>query len=174
MYDEQYMVNQEKYNQFYFFWDHDFLDQWVICNFTLNEITFNCAEQYMMYQKALLMNDNETANQILNEKSPSKQKALGRSIKNWNQEKWDQNKIKIVFEGNNAKFRQNTELRKFLLNNIPTNVELVEASPEDCIWGIGLSETDDGVNDKKNWKGLNLLGRILTKIRDYLLLEEKK
>jgi len=157
-------------NQHTFFWSGPF-SQWYKSNFTLDGITFNTAEQYMMYHKAMLFNDTEIAKQILNTGDPKTQKALGRKVQNFNMSKWNEHCLQIVFKGNHAKFTQNKYLYRQLLNTGSTL--LVEASPYDSIWGIGLNETDAKKTPEHEWPGSNWLGQTLTNLRDFLREEEK-
>lgn len=129
------------------------------------------AEQYMMAEKALLMGDDDTYEKILQESDPRKQKALGRRVKHWNESKWKKHRVAIVLAGNLAKFSQNVHLKKALLATGKT--ELVEASPNDTIWGVGLRQSDPRIKDKKTWRGLNLLGQILTQVREMLRAEDE-
>ena len=98
--------------------------------------------------------------------NPYKIKALGRLVKNFNQEIWDKHKEDIVFNGNLLKFSQNKKLCKQLLAT--GDKEIVEASPTDTIWGIGLAETDPDIYDKSKWRGTNLLGKAIMKVRNVL------
>lgn len=140
--------------------------QFFPCTFTEMGVSYNSAEQYMMAQKALLFNDIKTYDKIMSLSNPYKIKALGRLVKNFNQEIWDKHKEDIVFNGNLLKFSQNKELCKQLLAT--GNKEIVEASPTDTIWGIGLAETDPDIYDKSKWRGTNLLGKAIMKVRDVL------
>lgn len=140
--------------------------QFFPCIFSEDGIQYNCAEQYMMAKKALLFNDMDSYNEILSLASPHKIKALGRRVKNFDQKIWDEYKEDIVFKGNLLKFSQNQELCKELLAT--KNKEIVEASPTDIIWGIGLAETDPDIYDKSKWQGTNLLGKAIMKVRDVL------
>ena len=145
-----------------FFWNGPF-SQWCPSKFILNEITFNCAEQYMMYRKATLFGDNESAVGILKEPSPSDQKRMGRLVKGFQEETWLKHRETIVYRGNHAKFTQNRDLAENLMETAGTTI--VEASPYDCIWGIGLAANDPRSFDERNWRGQNLLGKILTQLR---------
>ena len=127
------------------------------------EENFRCAEQWMMYNKALLFEDHKTAQEILQVTKPGQMKALGRQVSGFKNSKWDKHKLKIVKRGSKLKFSQNLHLKKALLN---TTGILVEASPSDTIWGIGLSAKDPRAKSKATWRGLNLLGYILTEVRD--------
>jgi len=155
------MLKTEKYTFFY----KDPLGQWNMKLFKDNKgVEYNCAEQYMMAKKSLLFNDLETYKKIMEERSPREQQKLGRKIKNFNQKVWDANCQLIVYQGNLFKFEQNHELLGILMNTGDTI--LVEASPYDKIWGVGLSENVSLIQDETNWKGKNLLGYTLTNLRD--------
>lgn len=156
-------------NEFVFFWKGPF-SQWHKSDF-IDEfnIKYFCAEQFMMYSKAKLFKDLETANKILLSTSPKEIKDLGRVVKNFNEEVWDKYKFSIVYKGNFLKFSQDLELLTILLNT--GNKLLVEASPYDDVWGIGLSEEDRNILNVDKWTGQNLLGKALTSVRDYLLFK---
>lgn len=165
----------EKEKEIILFWGHQYkknkitkscLSQWYPCKFKDETMEYNTAEQYMMIQKAKLFNDNETLNLILEANTPKEYKQLGRKIKNFNHEIWDKNKFEIVFNGNLLKFSQNEDLKSFLLST--QNKILAEASPYDSIWGIGIGENNNDAYDIMKWKGENLLGKALMKVRDEL------
>lgn len=144
---------------------YGFLSQWYKSNFIDDDgTTYNCAEQYMMAQKALLFGDNEIFCKIMNETNPYNIKNLGKLVRNFNDETWNKNKFDIVYNGNLLKFSQNEELKQKLLDT--ENKILVEASPYDKIWGIGLSVSDKDFYNPILWKGENLLGKILMKVRN--------
>jgi ribA/ribD-fused uncharacterized protein len=140
--------------------------QWHPARFELAGRQFTCAEQYMMYGKAILFDDAEIAEQILAAAAPRQHKALGRKVRNFSDAVWKANREAIVHDGSRAKFTQNPELRQALLDTAGT--DLVEASPFDRIWGIGLSATDPRAENPSQWRGQNLLGKILTRVRDEL------
>lgn len=123
------------------------------CTFTYKGITFNCSEQAFMYEKAMTFNDFETAKQILNETDPKTIKKLGRKVSNFNESKWSAIRYNIMLDINYEKYSQNNELKRVLLST--NNIEIVEDSPFDYIWGIG-----------RDGSGQNLLGKALMKIRD--------
>lgn len=148
--------------QFTFFWGGPF-SQWYLSTFVVDGITYNCAEQYMMAEKARLFNDFETLAKIMAEKNPRKQKALGREVKGFDVEKWKPVARDIVYKGGEAKFSQNPDLKLVLANT--TGTTLVEASPNDDIWGIGLAEGDPRTLSRDTWLGSNWLGEALTKLR---------
>jgi hypothetical protein len=141
--------------------------QWYPARFELGGKLFSCAEQYMMYGKAILFGDAEIAAEILEAVAPRQHKALGRKVRNFSDAIWKANRETIVTDGSRAKFTQNLELRQALLDTAGT--ELVEASPFDRIWGIGLAATDQRAEHPAQWRGQNLLGKILTRVRDELL-----
>jgi ribA/ribD-fused uncharacterized protein len=155
-----------KNENFVFFWNGPF-SQWYPSTFKeeFGPTTYNCAEQYMMYKKAILFEDYETAEKILAESSPREQKKLGRNVKNFDPEFWDGIKKEVVYVGNKLKFTQNPHLLEKLLEHDGT---FVEASPFDKIWGVGLAEDNPDILDRAKWKGENLLGQILTELKDEL------
>jgi ribA/ribD-fused uncharacterized protein len=126
---------------------------------------FYSAEHYMMYHKARIFNAPETMQKALTNILPGEIKFLGRQIPNFNEDIWDEHKEEIVTRGNVLKFRQNPELKEILMTY---DVEFVEGSPEDCIWGIGLDYKDERCLDKSQWNGQNLLGKCLNKAKDIL------
>jgi ribA/ribD-fused uncharacterized protein len=125
---------------------------------------FNCCEQWMMVCKAILFNDGQTFRKIMDEKSPSKQKDLGREVQNYDNDIWNNYKYRIVFDGNEYKFDQNPELKEFLCSFHPFTT-FAEASPWDKIWGIGLGPDDARAYDINTWQGENLLGKAITRLR---------
>ena len=141
---------------------------WYPSRFEKDGLTFENTEQYMMYRKALLMGDEAMSEKILTTPDPKAVKALGRKVKNWDETKWVSNREQIMYDGCLAKFSSpnNIEMKNLLLST--GDKHLVEASPYDRIWGIGMRSTSPGVNDPKNWKGMNLLGKTLDKVKDSL------
>jgi ribA/ribD-fused uncharacterized protein len=153
--------------QFYFFWSNDNpFSQWHRAEFVVDGITYNCAEQYMMWGKAVLFGDEEMAAEILKATNPRKQKQLGRKVRNFNSEVWNQHARDIVFKGNWAKFTQNEHLKQHLLSTVGKTI--VEAAPNDRVWGIGLAESDPRAHNRKTWQGKNWLGEVLTRVREEL------
>lgn len=142
-----------------FFWGGEF-SNWYPSEFTVDDVTFNCGEQFMMYQKAILFNDQEIASKILEESHPAYQKAFGRKVKNFDPKMWDSVKYDIVKKGLREKFTQNPDLKKCLLDL--KGYSFVEASPEDRVWGIGY-RASDALSNIHHW-GENLLGKILTEL----------
>lgn len=161
-------------DDFIFFWGHrkgkkigkTCFSQWYEVNFEVDGHKYNCAEQYMMAQKAWLFKDFEIFGKILNTKDPKDIKTLGREVKNFDPKIWSEHKFEIVIKGNLGKFGENTELKEFLLST--GDKILVEASPYDKIWGIGMKVGTPGIDNPANWKGENLLGFALMSVRDEL------
>ncbi len=141
--------------------------QWYLCKFSVSNVTYNCSEQYMMQQKALRFNDHESAEAIMRERDPTIQKQLGRGVRPWDQETWDRACVKIVFWGNFSKFMQNPDLLWELLAT--KNTILVEANPHDQRWGVGLAIGDPHLLSPSRWQGENMLGYILTEVRECIV-----
>ena len=160
--------------EYVFFWSHrpsakitkTCFSQWFERDFNADNFTYKCAEQYMMAQKAKLFGDEEIFQRILEAKTPKTMKDLGRMVKDFDPNVWNQHKFNIVVAGNLAKFSQNEDLKEFLLST--GNKVLVEASPYDNVWGIQLKATDPRATDPAQWQGENLLGFALMQVRDSL------
>ena len=154
--------------QFEFFWKSSSpFSNFFKCSFVdLNGVVYSSTEQYVMYKKAILFNDDISAKLILNSNNPRFAKDQGRKVTNFNQKTWVNNRELIMFQGNILKFTQNDKLKKIMLN--VNNRKFVEASPYDKIWGVGMSTNNKLINDPKNWKGLNLLGVCLTKEKEVI------
>lgn len=140
--------------------------QWHNTPFDLEGRTFVTAEQWMMFGKATLFGDGECARQIVASPDPAVQKRLGQVVSGFDQALWDRWKIQIVYRGNMAKFGQNEGALRQLRNT--GSAMLVEANPRDWIWGVGRAVDDPHGHEPTNWRGQNLLGRILTKVRQDL------
>lgn len=162
--------------KFIFFWGHtgnnntvvekNCFSQWFESPFTVNDITYKTAEHWMMAHKALLFNDSENFEKIIHCNKAAEAKKLGREIMAYNEEIWNTHKYDIVKQGNIHKFSQHPKLAEFLLNTDPRII--VEASPVDTIWGIGLSQDDENIQNIYAWRGENLLGFALMEVRDIL------
>lgn len=162
------LLNDEKFyeNDYGVYFKSGYLSQWYISPFIFNNIEYNCCEQYMMSEKAKLFNDDESYKLIMNAKEPKEHKKLGRLVKNFDEIKWNKYAEQIVFDGNYAKFTQNLELKKKLID---TNDKIIiECSPYDNIWGNGLNISDTLKTNIYDWKGKNKLGNILMKVRDII------
>ena len=163
--------------QFIFFWGHQprrdgkigksCLSQWWPSPFELDGVTYATAEHYMMAQKASLFGDEVTLGKILMIPDPRIAKRLGRSVQGFDEDVWQTHRREIVLRGSEAKFSQNPDLLSFLLST--GECILVEASPFDCIWGIGLNEDDPRALDPARWRGTSLFGFVLMEVRSRLL-----
>lgn len=168
------MKTDWKHSDFVFFWGHTdrgvgltkaCLSQWYPCSFVIDGQYYNCAEQFMMAEKARIFGDEEVRQQILQEYSQMTMKKLGRKVRGYDDAVWKEKRFDIVVKGNIAKFSQNEKLQSFLLST--GNKVLVEASPKDTIWGIGIEESHpDAINPSK-WPEENLLGFALMEVREY-------
>ncbi|MGW4945487.1 NADAR family protein [Actinoplanes sp. NPDC004185] len=162
--------------KYVFFWGHrpqrdgsigtGCLSQWWPSAFTVDGVRFSTAEHYMMWRKALLFGDEETARLIVAASHPRQAKMLGRRVRGFDEQTWVQHRWSIVTQAGVAKFGQRPELRDFLIGT--GERILVEASPTDRIWGIGLAATDERTADPAQWQGLNLLGFSLMAAREQL------
>lgn len=139
------------------------LSQWWPARFTIDGREFATAEHWMMWSKAILFDDTDAADSIINAGHPHRAKALGRQVRGFDQTVWDTERYKIVVEGSLAKFSQHPGLLAFLLAT--GDRVLVEASPVDPVWGIGLAADDPRTQDPAQWLGLNLLGFALMEAR---------
>lgn len=144
----------------------DFLSNWHQSPFMYRGLHFNCVEQFMMFSKAKMFADEDTAAQIMATKDPRQQKALGRAVKGYDETQWAAKRSNIVAVACREKFSQNPVLLAALLDTRETTI--VEASPYDRIWGIGLGENDPRALDPSKWQGLNLLGITLMSVRSHL------
>jgi len=155
-------------DDFAFFWGKsDALSNWHSSPFDYKGGTFANVEQFMMFCKARLFNDTESAKAIYQTRDPHRCKELGRQVTGFDDATWTQKREAIVSVGLREKFLQNPELLKDLLKT--GNRQLVEASPYDKIWGIGLNANHPHAQDPAHWRGENLLGKTMTNVRDYLV-----
>ncbi|TDE32188.1 NADAR family protein [Actinomadura sp. 6K520] len=165
------LQNQGTRLKFLFFWGHQtpgpgYLSQWWPSPFTVEGVTYATAEHYMMAEKARLFGDGETAAAVLAAPHPRRAKDLGRRVRNFDERTWKEHRTTIVTRGNEAKFAQHEDMRDYLLGTRARI--LVEASPLDRVWGIGLSADDPRAEDPAAWQGQNLLGFALMTTRDAL------
>lgn len=152
--------------KFTFFWDGPF-SQWYPARFQLHGITFKNAEMYMMWYKDQVFSGGKLAAEILAAEHPRDAKALGKKVEGFEWGLWKVVAKQGVFVGNVAKFSQNPRLMNQLLATAGTT--LVEASPEDVVWGIGFRESDPEALDRNSWRGTNWLGEVLTDVRESFL-----
>ena len=140
--------------------------QWYPAPFEVEGVRFPSAEHYMMWRKAQLFGDAAVAAQVLAAGSPAAAKKLGRAVRNFDDGAWTKHRFDIVVQASLAKFGQNPALQTYLLGT--NDHVLVEASPVDRIWGIGLAATDERAPNPLLWSGLNLLGFALMQARAQL------
>ena len=159
-------------NNYLFFWgvnDKKPFSNWYLADFKANGRQFNCVEQYMMWSKAMLFEDVEVANKILKISNPYQQKKLGRTVKNFDITIWEHYAQSIVYHGVKSRFLQNFKDMALLL--MTQGKTLVEASPYDTVWGIGMTADNPKALNKATWNGTNWLGEVLTKFRDDYKIE---
>jgi len=156
-------------DKYVFFWGSEF-SNWYECRLPFIKhkgITFFNTEQAFMWEKAVFFGDMETAANIVKNPDPARCKKLGRLVKGFDAHKWSEVSYNIMVAVNYAKYDQSSRLRHTLFET--GDKILVEASPYDTIWGIGLHWEDDDCLDPANWKGQNLLGKALMEVRKQLI-----
>ncbi|MBL7997844.1 MAG: NADAR family protein [Candidatus Kapabacteria bacterium] len=161
--------------KFIYFWGHSdtlnegigkfCLSQWFKSPFMIENKTYKTSEHWMMSQKALLFNDKKTFDKIISVDRPEEAKELGREVIGFDDAIWNDKRFEIVKIGNIHKFNQNPILADYLLRT--GDKVLVEASPTDIVWGIGLHQDSKGIDNIYAWRGLNLLGFVLMEVRDF-------
>ena len=159
--------------KYLYFWGHqtsksyigkECLSQWYPSSFEVDGVQYYNCEQYMMAEKAKLFGDEDALKSILKSRDPKSVKSIGRTVENFDAKLWDENKFDIVVKGNYNKFSQDELLKDYLLST--GDKILVEASPYDTVWGVGLRASDPLILNESTWKGLNLLGEALMKVRN--------
>jgi len=169
-------LTQNQRVKYLFFWGHQpsksgditksCFSQWWLADFVVEGVKYRSAEHWMMAEKARLFADDAALNRVLQAKSPAEAKKVGREVRGFAPDVWDDHKYQIVRTGSYHKFGQHKPLADFLL---ATNDRiLVEASPVDPVWGIGLAADSADAEHPANWCGLNLLGFALMEVRDQL------
>lgn len=144
--------------------------QWWVSPFEIDGDIYPTAEHWMMACKARMFNDNITLEKIMQVSGAPEAKKLGREVQHFDPQVWDREKYNAVVKGNLAKFSSSGVLKDFLIKT--GQQVIVEASPVDSIWGIGLAAEDPDAGNPAKWKGENLLGYALMEVRD--LLNSKK
>lgn len=168
--------DKEEQLKFLFFWGHrkseneavtnSCFSQWYESPFEIDGIIYKTTEHWMMAQKALLFDNFDIYEQIIQAESPGKAKKLGRTVTGFDEAIWKEHRSEIVRIGNIHKFNQHQKIGIYLLNT--HHQILVEASPVDTIWGIGLTKDSRDAKNVAAWRGLNLLGFELMEVRDFL------
>ncbi len=159
--------------KYLYFWGHQpqrdgqigsgALSQWWPSPFTVDGVRYRTAEHWMMAGKARLFEDEEIVPKILRARTPAEAKNLGRLVRGFDEDRWAAHRFELVVTGSTAKFEQDEQLRTYLLRT--GGRVLVEASPLDRIWGIGLAADDERAGSPARWRGLNLLGFALMEAR---------
>ncbi|WP_039933781.1 NADAR family protein [Streptomyces viridochromogenes] len=162
--------------KYLYFWGHrprpdgrigpSCLSQWWPAPFTVDGVAYATAEHWMMAGKARLFGDADAERAVLAAGHPAEAKKAGRLVRGFDEAIWRRERFRIVVEGSVHKFGAHPELRGFLLNT--GERVLVEASPVDRVWGIGLAADDEAAADPERWRGLNLLGFALMEARERL------
>ncbi|GAA1158012.1 NADAR family protein [Streptomyces hebeiensis] len=166
--------------KYLFFWGHrprpdgtpgpGCLSQWWPSPFTVDGVTYPTAEHWMMAAKARLFKDEGAERSAIEAGNPALAKRAGRLVRGFDESVWERERYGIVVAGSVHKFGHHPELRSFLLAT--GDRILVEASPTDRVWGIGLAADDERARDPARWRGLNLLGFALMEARERLRSED--
>ena len=169
-------ASQKTRVKYLFFWGHtqnnqgvidkSCFSQWYPAPFVEESTAYLTAEHYMMAKKAELFGDLSIRDEILKVSHPKQAKELGRKVRSFDGAVWDENKIQIVQQANLLKFSQHPELREFLLGT--GDRIIVEASPYDRVWGIGMAGDHPHAEQPERWRGENLLGFALMAVREQL------
>jgi ribA/ribD-fused uncharacterized protein len=169
-------VDEGRAFRYRFFWGHharadgqlsdSVFSQFWPCTFEVDGHVYSSAEQFMMAEKARTFGDADVRSAILATHEPPQCKALGRKVRGFDEKVWDRVRVDVVVRGNLAKFGQAPDLRAYLLAT--GDDILVEASPRDAIWGIGLGQSNEHARDPRSWRGRNLLGFALVRVRSVL------
>lgn len=139
------------------------LSQWWPSPFTVDGVTYRTAEHWMMAEKARLFHDAEAEQAAVDAANPALAKAAGRTVRGFEDSVWERERFEIVVRGSVHKFSSNPELRTYLRNT--GERVLVEASPRDRVWGIGVGVRNENAERPSSWRGLNLLGFALMEAR---------
>jgi ribA/ribD-fused uncharacterized protein len=149
-------------NGYALFWGQ-WPSNWASSPMVIENVRYNCVEQFMMAEKARLFSDFNCLRAIMAAPNPKNQKALGRKIRGFNDVEWEKVRYSIVLKGTLEKYKQNAELQQCLLET--GDAVFVECSPYDGIWGIKMGREHPDVTNPSKWNGLNLLGKAITEAR---------
>lgn len=158
----------DKYAFFYTEWPSNFKTANFEWEYAGGKHKFFCTEQAFMWAKAIKFGDTATAEKILVADTPALCKGYGREVENYVEGEWEAVRYEIMRDVNLEKYRQNLDLREKLLDPKFNGKIFVEASPYDRIWGVGLAQDDPAIDDERNWKGRNLLGKAVTEVKSVL------
>jgi ribA/ribD-fused uncharacterized protein len=140
--------------------------QWTAVPFVVDDVLYLCPEQWMMASKARLFGDHATFARIMTSASPREHRRFGRQVANFDEQVWAEKCVDIVVQGNMAKYQQHPAFKRRLLAT--GDKLLVEASPLDALWGVGLAADNPDIRSPSKWKGQNLLGQALMRTRTAL------
>jgi len=176
LYSIAWLLQQPTETKYLFFWGHtphqagvidkSCFSQWFPTAFEVAGETYRTAEHWMMAEKARIFGNAEVRQRIIAAQRPAEAKKLGREVVGFDPQEWDAQKYDLVKVGNYQKFSQHSTLREYLLTT--GSRVLVEASPVDAIWGIGLAADHPDALQPARWPGQNLLGFALMEVRDQL------
>ena len=166
-------TNLKVYDKHVAFWGSAF-SNFYPCSFTEEGKVWKNSEQCFMAKKAEYFKDMEILEEILKAETPEKAKKLGRKVKNFDAEKWSKVCFDKMYDAVYAKFSQNNDLKELLLSSDFEGKSFVEGSPFDAIWGVKMDWRNPDIDNEENWKGENLLGKVLTEIRDKFLEENEQ
>ena len=170
---ERFLSGSIAYDNYVAFWGSCF-SNFFPTRFYLDGRYWSTSEKYFMYQKAMTFYDTKIAEEILKLEEPREIKKLGREVKNFNESVWNNVREEIMYRGVKAKFEQDTISKQCLLMPEYKDKHFVEGSPIDKIWGVGIRYDNSKIDNKENWDGLNLLGKILDRVREEINSEEKE
>ena len=160
-------TNLKVYDKHVAFWGSAF-SNFYPCNFTEEGKVWKNSEQCFMAKKAKFFGDEEMYNAILNSETPKEAKKYGRLVKNFDTNKWAEVCFDKMYDAVYAKFSQNNDLKELLLSSDFEGKGFVEGSPFDAIWGVKMDWRNPDIDNEENWKGQNLLGKVLNKVREDL------
>ena len=155
------------YDKHVAFWGSAF-SNFYPCSFTEGGKVWKNSEQCFMAKKAEYFKDMEILEEILKAETPEKAKKLGRKVKNFDAEKWSKVCFDKMYDAVYAKFSQNNDLKELLLSSDFEGKGFVEGSPFDAIWGVKMDWRNPDIDNEENWRGQNLLGKVLNKVRENL------
>lgn len=138
------------------------------CSFEYNHLTWKSSEQAYMAEKAIYFGDYEMFLKILETNTPAEAKKLGRQVRGFEQDEWNDVSFDIMFHIVWEKFKQNDYLKEYILRDDFKGKGFIEGSPVDGIWGVKVSWDNPEIDNEANWQGENRLGKVLNLVRMYL------
>ena len=156
------------YDKHVAFWGSEF-SNFYPCKIVIDGVEYKSSEQGFMARKAGYFGDTETYNEILDAKTPDEAKQLGRKVKGYNDWEWANVREEMMYQIVLQKFLQNNDLQLLITRKDLMDKSFVEGSPFDGIWGVKMDYRNPDIDNEENWNGTNLLGKVLNRVRDYLL-----